>query len=370
MTIRVAVIGPRRRREGLGPFLVKYLLQHGAELVAVATSRKETARQAVEEIHHRWGVRPRGYDSVGELLRDERLDAVVICSPTHLHLQHLQMAAAMGLHILCEKPLCFDGKHSPALTIRGMVHQMRRERRVLMVNHPWPFTLEAFRRLYPQVLAPGGPARDVRVWLAPSCTGVDMIPHALTHALSLLQALSAAEGRLLHLNVRPQRSGQGNICGWDIAFLYGHEHGSTVFRAQLVQQAQQPRQAGYAVDLQWVRRRILWPEYKLYLEPGHPEQAPAQLTSAPGPQAVELHDPLSLLVQEFLRRCEQRETTRQDYKLVLTQLGMLWMVWEAACRAREQLPRALPQPPASPSARAEPPVPEKRPPDEPIDRAA
>ncbi|GEM_PF-1583944 len=353
MAIRVAVVGPRRRREGLGPFLIQYLLQHGAKLVAVATSRGETAQLAVEEIHRRWGIRPRGYASVGEMVSRERLDAVVICSPTRLHLQHLQMAATVGLHVLCEKPLCFDGKHSPALAVRGMLHQFQREGRVLMVNHPWPYTLAAHRRLYPQALVSGTAARDVQVWLAPSCTGVEMIPHAFTHALSLLQAVSSAQGRILHLDVRPRADAAGTVRGWDIAFLYGHAQGSTVFRTRLVHQPRQPRQAGYAIDLQWVRRRILWPQYRQYLEPGHPEQAPAPLSGPPGAQAVELEDPLSLLVADFLRRCKQGGMDRRDYKLVLTQLGMLWMVWEAACRAVGQSPPAAREETLPPISREE-----------------
>jgi len=152
MAVRVAVVGPRRRREGLGPFLIRYLLRHGAELVAVAASSPETARQAACEIHRQHGVAPRAYDSVGQMLNREPLDALVICSPTPWHLQHLQMAATVGVHVLCEKPLCFDRQHSPALAARGIVDQFQRQQRVLMVNHPWPYTLPWFCQLYPRSL--------------------------------------------------------------------------------------------------------------------------------------------------------------------------------------------------------------------------
>ena len=334
MAVRVAVVGPRRRREGLGPFLLRYLLRHGAELVAVAASSDETARQAAREIRQQHGVAPRAYGSVGQMLNRERLDALVICSPTPLHLQHLQMAATVGLHVLCEKPLCFDGQHCPALAAKGTIDQLRQQHRVLMVNHPWPYTLSGFCQLYPRSLIRTAPARDVQVRLAPSCKGVEMIPHALTHALSLLQAVTAAEGRILHLDVRPRHDAAGEIRGWDIAFVYIHPRGLTVFRTQLVQEPRQPRRAGYAIDLQWVRRRIAWPQYELYLEPGHPEQAPAAWSpSAEAAHAVQLDDPLELLVQDFLHRCRQGGMSREDYKLVLTQLGILWMVWEAACAA-------------------------------------
>jgi predicted dehydrogenase len=44
--------------------------------------------------------------AVEELL-DRQLDAVVIASPDALHLEHVLAAFARGLHVLCEKPLCY-----------------------------------------------------------------------------------------------------------------------------------------------------------------------------------------------------------------------------------------------------------------------
>jgi len=36
------------------------------------------------------------------------IDAVVICTPAPLHLEHLKRAAAHGKHVLCEKPLAMN----------------------------------------------------------------------------------------------------------------------------------------------------------------------------------------------------------------------------------------------------------------------
>ena len=46
---------------------------------------------------------------------DERIDAVYICTPHHLHLQHARMAAAAGKHILLEKPLARTAAESQAI---------------------------------------------------------------------------------------------------------------------------------------------------------------------------------------------------------------------------------------------------------------
>src|SRR5688572_12301422 len=51
----------------------------------------------------RFGVKD-AFDDIEELLRYETLDAVVICSPTHLHESHIQAALSAKLHVLVEKP--------------------------------------------------------------------------------------------------------------------------------------------------------------------------------------------------------------------------------------------------------------------------
>ena len=43
--------------------------------------------------------------SSDELCETDGLDAVVICSPTHLHVPQVEAAVEGGLHVLCEKPL-------------------------------------------------------------------------------------------------------------------------------------------------------------------------------------------------------------------------------------------------------------------------
>ena len=40
-----------------------------------------------------------------ELLADPRVDAVIVCSPTVLHVQHTERVLRAGKHVLCEIPL-------------------------------------------------------------------------------------------------------------------------------------------------------------------------------------------------------------------------------------------------------------------------
>lgn len=58
----------------------------------------------VERVASEFGV-AKAYTSEADLLADPDVEAVYIASPVHCHLKQIQMAAAAGKHILCEKPL-------------------------------------------------------------------------------------------------------------------------------------------------------------------------------------------------------------------------------------------------------------------------
>ena len=69
----------------------------GAQLAGMAAETVETARQLAGQ----YGVKV--YPDLAAMLPE--IDAVDICTPTHLHLDMVLQAAAAGKHIVCEKPL-------------------------------------------------------------------------------------------------------------------------------------------------------------------------------------------------------------------------------------------------------------------------
>jgi predicted dehydrogenase len=79
----------------------------------------------------RFGIKD-AFDDIEELLRFETLDAVVICSPTHLHESHIQAALSANLHVLVEKPLAMS-----ATSAQRIIKSLEKHNRVVMVgmNH-------------------------------------------------------------------------------------------------------------------------------------------------------------------------------------------------------------------------------------------
>ncbi len=79
----------------------------------------------------RFGVKD-ALDDIEDLLREPGLDAVVICSPNHLHESHILAALSANLHILVEKPLAMS-----AASVQRIMRAAEKRNRVLMVgmNH-------------------------------------------------------------------------------------------------------------------------------------------------------------------------------------------------------------------------------------------
>jgi myo-inositol 2-dehydrogenase/D-chiro-inositol 1-dehydrogenase len=74
-----------------------------AELVRVVDADEETAREVSREIGGvEWST------DYGDLLEDPGVEAVVIVTPTPLHAQMIEAAAAAGKHVFCEKPISLD----------------------------------------------------------------------------------------------------------------------------------------------------------------------------------------------------------------------------------------------------------------------
>ncbi|MDH5397446.1 MAG: Gfo/Idh/MocA family oxidoreductase [Cyclobacteriaceae bacterium] len=71
----------------------------GCELVGVSSTSGERARQAEEK----FGVR--GYANYQLMMEEARPDIVCICTKSGSHLEPTQAAAALGIHVLSEKPL-------------------------------------------------------------------------------------------------------------------------------------------------------------------------------------------------------------------------------------------------------------------------
>ena len=279
---RVVVVGTRRRHQGLGYHLCRFLHAAGAEVVGIVGTSDETLTEALVALA-RIGLGPATGTDADGLLRMLQPDALVIASPSATHDQYLQLGLDHGLHVLCEKPLCWGGQ-DVAARAQAYVQAYAERGLHLVVNTQWPYTLDAWRTLFPGVLE----GRPERFWmvLSPNSAGEKMLPDALPHALSLLLAVLPHAAPLVEeVRIDGASPRAENL---QIGFTYRAGPRSVQATVDLRQGASQPREAGYGFDGRVAARRVDLADYRLWLEGDG--------------RTVALPDPTPRLVRSFVRR--------------------------------------------------------------------
>jgi len=110
-----------------------YQVQKGVEIVAACDVVYERAAEFAKD----YGI-PHAYGSYEEMLANERLDAVSICTPNVAHRDATIAALEAGVHVLCEKPMAMNLREA-----REMAAAAERANRVLQIGLHWRFTGEA-----------------------------------------------------------------------------------------------------------------------------------------------------------------------------------------------------------------------------------
>ena len=118
--VRVAVVGVGAAAQVSHiPALKK---SDGVELVALCDRDEEKAARVAQ----RFGI-PRAVETIDELLRDDALDAIVVCTPNFLHAPMAIAALQAGKHVLVERPLARN-----AAEAEKMVAAAKKADRVLL----------------------------------------------------------------------------------------------------------------------------------------------------------------------------------------------------------------------------------------------
>jgi predicted dehydrogenase len=82
----------------------------GLELAAIVDRDPEKAQQVAQ----RFGI-PRALERLDDLLEDETIDVVDLCTPNYLHQPMAVAALEAGKHVLCERPLARSAQEAAAM---------------------------------------------------------------------------------------------------------------------------------------------------------------------------------------------------------------------------------------------------------------
>ncbi len=300
--MKVLVIGARRRRQGIGEFVARWLHREGAEVCAVVGTSPASvleARHALrEERDSLAGFECRGYSSLDTALDAEKPEAVAICSPYAFRREHIEAVARAGAHCFCEKPFFWSEAaegEGEASRLAGLF--AARGLHLALITQ-WPQLLPAFYSLFPGEKAGGRgcPIESFEMQMSPSATGRAIVPDSMPHPVSLLQALlgpgEVEEGRAEFADaaLRELR----------IGFRYHHGAGRVAGRVAVVCRfrttERPPRAASFGINRKTAHRRISPRDYTFSLE-------------ADGGRRMAVDDPLQLHVREFIRNAQDRAPT-------------------------------------------------------------
>ena len=138
--LRVAVLGAGK----IGKYHVRELFSLGSEVVAILGSTKESSSKTAGELNKEFGVNARPYYVLEELLRNEDLDAVSVCTPPKLHEYQMRMCLENDLHIMCEKPF-IQAENDGYSKAEGLFDLAEKKGKTLTVNTQWASIADYFR---------------------------------------------------------------------------------------------------------------------------------------------------------------------------------------------------------------------------------
>jgi hypothetical protein len=290
--LRLAVVGARQARHGVGAWLARHLAAAGAEIAAVVGTRLATAAAAADALAEGLGHRPLPLASPDDVARLPDLDALVIASPPPTHAAWLRFAVGRGLHALCEKPIVW-GAPDAATWAAAIAQRFEQRGLHLVVNAQWPYALPAFATLHPDVEF--GTVADVRLRLSPPGRGPEMVPDAVPHALSLLQALAPDPSARLEGLTAAWGDEDGRTLALQGVFVAGARRIS--FGVDLTQGGASPRAFSLALDGRAAARRV---------------DAGYVMRLVDGARDVPLPDPMAALASAFLVRLRDGSPPRVD----------------------------------------------------------
>jgi predicted dehydrogenase len=96
--VRLAIVGCGNISQLNAP---GYLNHPRCDVVALCDSAPERAKRRAQE----WGITPRIYSDLAQVLADDAVDAVELLTPTWLHADQIVAALEAGKHVSCQKPL-------------------------------------------------------------------------------------------------------------------------------------------------------------------------------------------------------------------------------------------------------------------------
>ena len=271
MPYKIGIVGAARRHQGTGPFIARTFSNLGHAVSGIIGTSAQSSAETASTLANEYNINTRGYASLDNLLDEQKIDILAICSPPDTHLDYLEQALNNNLHVFCEKPLWWPNNHCSNLNrqqyeqkIQHLIDTARQHQRIIHTNTQWPYTIRDFYRLYEsQLINTSFKLKQFAMNLCPQSSGLQMVVDAASHGLSMLYQL-AGQGDLI--DIRVEKSSRTNFDHLIIHFNYVHADGTTQATFGLTNSQESPKPASYQINGLNVDRKVALPDYQIQLQ--------------------------------------------------------------------------------------------------------
>lgn len=278
--VRIAILGAG----SMGKIQAQVFHRQGADVCSILCSSKETANAAAQFIKDTYGITVRPFYQLDVLFRTIELDAVSVCTPPHLHFDHIFEALNRKLPVFCEKPMFWSKNISEEKIENSLNLLQKHPNRYVLVNtsnaeliknvrHKLPYCLEQIDSFSFKFNTHGGYRRQE--------IAVDLLPHALSLLFELFGNRPLKE-------LREQVSETEYKCQFTIDQCF--------VSFDLSQNKNEKKMLAFAVNGQRFLR----------LQRGNGNAFEVALQNCTSNEIITIQNPLEKYISDFIRHCSSK----------------------------------------------------------------
>jgi hypothetical protein len=174
--INVAILGTGK----IGKYHVREFHHFGANVVAILGSSEESSSINSRKLEKEFNIKVKPYYILEELLKNEDLEAVSICTPPEMHELQTRKCLEKNLHVLCEKPFVQTDNSNYQIAER-LFNLAEKKEKILTVNTQ----LASIAKYFIPFLKTNE-LKKMSMYMEPGKDGVGMLEDSLPHTNSLL----------------------------------------------------------------------------------------------------------------------------------------------------------------------------------------
>ncbi len=303
--MKLAIIGARRNRNGIGEYIGKYFHKNGATVASVLGTAEKTAQHASSALR-KYGIHSTPYSDFYEMVESEKPDTAVIASPSPTHYDYLVKCIDFGLNVFCEKPFIWQGTGDIRGITQNILERANQRNLTVAMNSQWPFSV----RYYEKICGPIDSRRINKFFIStsPISLGKDMIPESVPHALSILYFV-LGDGEITNLHLEPDEE---EIM---IRFRYRSQITCCDVVINLIRKEHQPRDFFFGFNDRVVRRILDLENYEMYF--GYEDKK------------VRIRDPLDLSVRDFIEAVRVHREPLIGYSHIMSNMSLLKEIYNS-----------------------------------------